>query len=171
MKHASSDILRVDEDKNLHPARMLCVIVGGVAGAEAVFELMLYWRPAMSPYIEAILDGSFVMAVALPLVYLSVYRPMRLLIDHYRSAIEEVRTLRGIITICSVCKNIRTSAETWERIETYVRARSEAEFSHGLCPDCVRKLYPEDAEWVNEQIRIHRPLVQDTGEIGSGRDL
>jgi len=53
--------------------------------AEALFELLLWWRPAMSPQFEAILDAGFIVAVAFPLVYLSVFRPMRRLIDQYGS--------------------------------------------------------------------------------------
>ena len=152
---------RVVEDTSIRPGRMLWVTVGGVAVAEALFELVVYWRPTMSPYIEAGLDAGFIVAVALPLVYISVYRPMRLLIDQYSSALDEVKTLRGIITICSACKKIRTGKESWDQIETYVRAHSEAEFSHGLCPDCIRRLYPDDADWVNEQMAIHRPHGQN----------
>ncbi len=148
---------------------MLWVTVGGVAVAEALFELVVYWRPTMSPYIEAGLDAGFIVAVALPLVYISVYRPMRLLIDQYSSALDEVKTLRGIITICSACKKIRTGKESWDQIETYVRAHSEAEFSHGLCPDCIRKLYPADADWLIEEISAHGPHGQDVGGIESER--
>ena len=50
--------------------------------------------------------------------------------------IAEVRTLRGLLSICAECKKIRTENGEWERVETYVRSRTEAEFSHGLCPTC-----------------------------------
>jgi len=167
MNGAPSDSLLVAENKSIHPVRMLWIIVGGVVGAEALFELAVYWRPTMSPYVEAILDGSFILAVTLILVFVVMYRPMRLLISQYRSAIDEVRTLRGIITICSACKKIRTDEQSWSQMEAYVQAHSEAKFSHALCPDCIRRLYPEDAEWINEQIKIHRPHVQDANGIGS----
>lgn len=157
MGGTTSDGFRDATLRSIHPLRMLCVVVGGVAGAEAVFELAVYWRPTMSPYIEAILDGSFILAITLMLVYIAVYRPMRFLINQYRSALDEVRTLRGIITICSACKKIRSDAQSWEQMEAYVQAHSEAKFSHGLCPDCIQRLYPEDAEWINEQMKIHRP--------------
>jgi hypothetical protein len=60
-------------------------------------------------------------------------------------ALAEVRVLRGILPICMVCKRIHVGAETWESVEAYVSHRSEASFSHGLCPDCVDKAYPEFA--------------------------
>jgi hypothetical protein len=58
-------------------------------------------------------------------------------------ALESVRTLRGLLPICASCKRIRDEGGSWVQIETYVSARSEAKFSHGVCPDCFAKLYPE----------------------------
>lgn len=66
-----------------------------------------------------------------------------------RAATEEVRTLRGIIPICSSCKKIRDDQGIWKRIEAYIQAHSEAEFSHGICPECMNKLYPEMEEQDN----------------------
>ncbi len=57
-------------------------------------------------------------------------------------ALAEVRTLRGILPICVKCKKIRDDEGYWNQIEAYLRAHSEAEFSHGICPECVKKLYP-----------------------------
>jgi len=69
-----------------------------------------------------------------------------------RAAIEEVRTLRGIIPICSSCKKIRDDKGIWNQIEAYISVHSEAEFSHGICPDCVKKLYPDiDEKFYGEQ--------------------
>ena len=57
--------------------------------------------------------------------------------------ITDIRRLRGILPICSSCKKIRNDSGYWEQVESYIVDHSEAEFSHGLCPDCVKKLYPE----------------------------
>ncbi|MGH7694452.1 MAG: hypothetical protein ACRENH_05710 [Gemmatimonadaceae bacterium] len=56
-------------------------------------------------------------------------------------ALAEVRTLRGLIPICSHCKKVRTGVDDWRQIEQYVREHSEAEFSHGICPECLQKHY------------------------------
>lgn len=170
MNSATSYDALVAKAKSINPVGMLLVVVGGVAAAEGLFELILLWRPTMSPYIEAVLDSGFLVAVALPLVYIRVYRPMHQLIDQYCSALNEVKTLRGIITICSVCKKIRTGRQSWEMVEAYVRAHSEAEFSHGLCPECVRKHYPEDADWIMEQISEHGPHSEEAPAKGAERD-
>ena len=63
--------------------------------------------------------------------------------DELRKAQGEVKQLRGLLPICSSCKKIRNDQGTWEAIEVYIRARSNAEFSHGICPECVTRLYPE----------------------------
>ena len=57
--------------------------------------------------------------------------------------IEEIRTLRGIIPICAGCKKIRDDEGAWHQVEVYVRAHSEAEFSHGMCPDCLQAAHEE----------------------------
>lgn len=58
-----------------------------------------------------------------------------------QTALAEVRTLRGLLPICANCKKVRDDAGLWHQIESYVSERSEAEFSHGLCPECARELY------------------------------
>ena len=57
------------------------------------------------------------------------------------SALNEIRTLRGIIPICAHCKQIRDDRGFWRRVEEYVRENTEAEFTHGMCPSCLEELY------------------------------
>jgi hypothetical protein len=59
-----------------------------------------------------------------------------------QKALSEVKTLRGFIPICASCKKIRDDKGYWNQIESYIQTHSEAEFSHSLCPECVKKLYP-----------------------------
>jgi AmiR/NasT family two-component response regulator len=59
------------------------------------------------------------------------------------AALAKVKTLRGLLPICAGCKKIRDDRGYWQQVEDYVRDHSEAEFSHGLCPDCARRLYPD----------------------------
>jgi AmiR/NasT family two-component response regulator len=60
-----------------------------------------------------------------------------------QEALIKVKTLRGLLPICASCKKIRDDQGYWQQVEVYVRDHSDAEFSHGLCPDCARKLYPD----------------------------
>ncbi len=62
--------------------------------------------------------------------------------DELQRALNEVKVLRGLIPICASCKNIRNDNGFWQQIEEYLAERSEAEFSHGLCQPCIKKLYP-----------------------------
>ena len=55
-----------------------------------------------------------------------------------------ISRLRGLLPICSHCKKIRDDKGYWEQIETYISEHSDAEFTHGLCPDCAKKYYPQD---------------------------
>jgi hypothetical protein len=55
----------------------------------------------------------------------------------------EVKILRGFLPICASCKKIRDDKGYWQQVEDYIRVHSEAEFTHSLCPECVKKLYPE----------------------------
>jgi len=65
------------------------------------------------------------------------------LIGELQDALSRVRILSGFLPICANCKKIRDDKGYWQQIEAYIRDHSEAEFSHGICPDCARKLYPE----------------------------
>ncbi len=65
------------------------------------------------------------------------------LILELKEALAQVKTLSGLLPICACCKKIRNSKGIWEEMESYIRDRSEADFSHGICPECAAKLYPE----------------------------
>ncbi|HUJ74981.1 MAG TPA: histidine kinase N-terminal 7TM domain-containing protein [bacterium] len=65
------------------------------------------------------------------------------LLAELQAALADVRTLRGLLPICSSCKKIRDDDGYWQTLEHYVQAHSEARFSHGLCEDCIQRLYPE----------------------------
>lgn len=65
------------------------------------------------------------------------------LIADLQDAIAKVNTLKGMLPICANCKKIRDDKGRWEQIESYIREHSEAELTHGICPECVKKLYPD----------------------------
>ncbi|MDO8945823.1 MAG: hypothetical protein Q7U88_01555 [Desulfocapsaceae bacterium] len=66
-------------------------------------------------------------------------------------ALAEVKTLRGILPICSFCKKIRDDDDSWHQIEVYVKERSDADFSHGICPVCAKKHYPVEYEAIQSE--------------------
>lgn len=65
------------------------------------------------------------------------------LIIELKEALSKVKLLSGLLPICASCKKIRNDNGCWEQMEMYVRDHSEAEFSHGICPECAEKMYPE----------------------------
>ena len=64
-----------------------------------------------------------------------------LIFEKLEAALNEIEVLRGMIPICCHCKSIRDDEGYWNQIETYIRGHSDAEFSHSICPECVKDLY------------------------------
>jgi YesN/AraC family two-component response regulator len=65
------------------------------------------------------------------------------LIAELQEALATIKTLHGILPICSSCKKIRDDKGSWTQIEAYISEHTDAEFSHGICSECAQKLYPE----------------------------
>ncbi len=65
------------------------------------------------------------------------------LIAELQQALAEIKTLHGIVPICSSCKKIRDDKGAWHQMEVYISKHTDAQFSHGICNDCAKKLYPE----------------------------
>jgi len=66
---------------------------------------------------------------------------LKLRTAEFEKSFGSLKTLKGIIPICANCKDIRNGSGQWEKIEAYIQNHSDAEFSHGLCPDCDKELY------------------------------
>jgi len=66
--------------------------------------------------------------------------------EELQTALEEIKALRGIVPICASCKKIRDDQGYWHQVEVYLRNHTDAEFSHGLCPECEKIMYSELAE-------------------------
>lgn len=74
--------------------------------------------------------------------------------DRLSEALEQIKTLSGLLPICASCKKIRDDKGYWNQIEIYIQKHSNAQFSHGICPDCAKKLY-SDSE-LKKQIKDFR---------------
>ena len=142
------------------PAYLLLFVVCAIFAAEALVMLLLKYLPPLTSYQVALLDASLLLLIVFPALYFLVFRPLRIHIDLRRqvesekddliielqTALDEVKTLRGLIPICASCKNIRDDQGFWQQLETYISTHSDAVFTHGICPECVKKLYPEIAQ-------------------------
>lgn len=63
----------------------------------------------------------------------------------------EVDMLSGLLPICANCKKIRNASDEWEEIEAYISKKTTAEFTHGICPDCISKLYGPELQKIREE--------------------
>jgi K+-sensing histidine kinase KdpD len=96
----------------------------------------------------------FVYSVVLSLVKTDLDERKRL-VEELQKAMSEVKQLSGILPICASCKQIRDDEGYWKQIESYISDHSEAQFSHGICPECLKKLYPEQYEKIiSEQRKV-----------------
>ncbi len=83
------------------------------------------------------------LTIEIALVKHAAARERDKLIKALEKSLEEIKRLSGLLPICAKCKRIRDKQDNWHEIEEYISEHSEADFSHGLCPDCARVLYPE----------------------------
>lgn len=85
------------------------------------------------------------------------------LIRQLQDALDQVKTLKGIVPICASCKKIRDDRGFWQQLESFIQKHSDAEFSHGICPDCLRKYYPEHAEKILKDLQngVRQPVRDD----------
>lgn len=96
------------------------------------------------PWKETISTPDAMINATIRIVALLVYGYLIYRIAWQTNALErQVQVLTGILPICSYCKKIRNENGNYEQIEKYVMERSSASFSHGICPDCARKMYPD----------------------------
>ena len=88
-------------------------------------------------------SGELRARISVGMRMLEIQAVLAIKIQELRLALDQVKTLRGIVPICASCKKIRDDKGYWSQVEVYVRDHTEADFSHGICPDCMTKLYPE----------------------------
>lgn len=66
--------------------------------------------------------------------------------------LKEIRTLRGLLPMCAWCKNVRDDKGYWKRVETYIEEHTDASFTHGICPQCLKRIDPETFEKLKKDI-------------------
>jgi hypothetical protein len=126
------------------PAHFIALSLLVIFIADAMVVFILDEFPKLDLYAGALLDSALLSVIIFPLLYLLLFRPLYLMVRSYREALQEVKTLRGLIPICMKCKKIRLpdhdeyDQKSWQNIETYIQEHSDTEFSHGLCPECYK---------------------------------
>lgn len=99
----------------------------------------------------AVTEGFFLVAVLMVARIKSDIREREELIDKLQDAIASVKTLTGLLPMCASCKRIRDDQGYWTQVENYISTHTDANFTHGFCPECVKKLYPEHYEYIYDK--------------------
>jgi DNA-binding NtrC family response regulator len=84
------------------------------------------------------------------------------LITTLEKSLKEIRTLRGLLPMCAWCKNVRDDKGYWKRVETYIEEHTDASFTHGICPQCLKRIDPETFEKLKKDI----PELPEDKRIG-----
>jgi len=147
------------------PGYLLLIIAATIYFTELVIMISFKYLPPQPIFQKDVLDATVLTIIVFPVLYLLVFRPLttdikirqqaekekNALINELNHALAEVKTLQGIIPICSSCKKIRDDEGSWHQVEAYVSAHSSARFSHGICNECYKKLYPEQYAMANKR--------------------
>ena len=126
-----------------------------LAGRQQVFERAIpdpvtgIPRDSLATYTPDLVDGKvvgFYVHVADATTIKERERELARVVAERDKALAEARTLRGLLPVCANCKSVRDEGGRWVRIEHYIEQRTDAAFTHSLCPTCSARLYPEPSE-------------------------
>ncbi|MCX5793400.1 MAG: response regulator transcription factor [Elusimicrobia bacterium] len=144
-------------DRNLPDGDGLeaCRKYRALAGAEMKYIILLTVKGSKqdivdglaagaNDYITKPFDGAELLArVEVGVRFIELHKALEAKITELSAALGHVKKLQGLLPICMHCHKIRTDKKIWERIESYISAHAEVKFSHGVCPECEKKYYPE----------------------------
>ncbi|MEO6461674.1 MAG: hypothetical protein ABIP29_01215, partial [Candidatus Eisenbacteria bacterium] len=112
-----------------------------------VFERFADWSRTHEAWqLDEVLMAAALLAFAVAFYALRRWQDVKCEVFGRQTAEAAQVQLQGLLPICAGCKKIRDDAGSWVAVETYVSARTAAAFTHGICPDCHRRLYPELAD-------------------------
>lgn len=140
------------------PIRFFILTAGAVFLAEAGVMVLLGMLPKWMVLPAApLLDAGLLVALISPMLYLWLYRPLLdemaarrrteqellVAVSELQEALANVKTLKGLLPICAWCKKVRDDKGYWSKLEHYVAENSDADFTHGICPECAETLEKE----------------------------
>ena len=154
LSHSIADILILLVIYFLLPNRFIQQLISATIFTIGNIIIIIYFRSSHALLGNHVIIASYLMINLLGIIasrqnhisrrtQFKLYFSERKLKEEYQYALDEIITLRGIIPICSNCKQIRDDRGYWNQLEGYIQKRSLATFSHGICPKCSKKLYPE----------------------------
>jgi len=112
-----------------------------------IFEILIGLVFPIEPYVFLVYN-FFYMCFTLVFIFLGyvteiLTRKSFIVSKQLQDSLAEVKTLSGMLPICAACKKIRDDGGYWNQIEAYLASHTEVAFSHGICPDCIKQLYPD----------------------------
>lgn len=137
--------------ENLGPGSYAVQVAARLEGAgDDAWSEPAVLRFRVEPYLwetkSALLVGMAVLALAVYALVrfrtASLARRARALQEAVEREVANIKILRGLLPICAWCKKVRDDSGYWRQIESYIRSHSEADFSHGVCPDCAQRMFP-----------------------------
>jgi CheY-like chemotaxis protein len=164
---SGEDAIKQSEETQPDLVMMDIVLKGAMSGTEAAAEIHRRWHIPII-FLTAYADDATLEKAKLAEPFGYITKPFdetelrinvemalykarmeterRELTNNLQKALDEVKRLSGLVPICASCKKIRNDKGYWQAVEQYIQEHSEAKFSHGICPDCIKKLYPEFAD-------------------------
>ncbi|MFH0725824.1 MAG: DUF3365 domain-containing protein [Pseudomonadota bacterium] len=131
--------------------------IGDIRGGISATIPMLPFYSSSKPLLRGLSTGHILLwGIGMAGLFFGIYRigkqidlirkaeiAREKMVGELKTALDNIKTLKGLLPICSSCKKIRDDKGYWNQIEGYIETHSEAEFSHGICPECAKKLYPD----------------------------
>jgi signal transduction histidine kinase len=157
--HFVVDIIALLFSYMLIPNRLIYQIIPAILFTVASLNYFLFYKHIQSPNEMQLAITTYIMVNVIGIITswrANVESRKRYLLltdlqqtnQDLEKALAEIKTLQGIVPICSKCKKIRDDSGFWNQLEEFMETRLDAEFSHGICPDCMREIYPEVADKV-----------------------
>jgi hypothetical protein len=132
----NSFLVSLDRHVRLRIFVGICVIVF-MANLDALIDAFIH------PDIQYFDQEHLIVGTVTALVTIILFGMLSIYVANLKRAMKEIKTLEGLLPICSSCHKIRTTDNHWHVLERYISERTEAVFTHSLCPECARRLYPE----------------------------
>ncbi|MBF0495904.1 MAG: hypothetical protein HQK58_04915 [Deltaproteobacteria bacterium] len=120
----------VAPDMTLWQSNVVTIVFGTIIAVVAAYYVITRYRILYTKAVEEIVERKRIEA------------EREKLIAELQDSLNKVKQLSGLLPICASCKKVRDDKGYWNQIEAFIRDRSEANFSHGICPECAKKLYP-----------------------------
>jgi AmiR/NasT family two-component response regulator len=161
---SGEDAIKQVEQMQPDLVMMDIVLNGTMSGIEAAIEIHRRWQTPII-FLTAYTDGATLEKAKLAEPFGYIAKPFngtelrvnveialhkvkmenerRELTARLQRALDEIKKLSGLVPICASCKNIRNDKGYWQAVESYIEEHSDAQFSHGVCPDCIKRLYPD----------------------------